>query len=352
VKGLKITIAIALAAILPWLAGCDWFEEVNNPPTVLLRTGCPSWGDVLEGDNVTFAWSGTDFDGDVVSYEWSYDGSAWVATTVDSTVIEEVSAGAHAFGVRARDSNGTTSAEPAECSFTVLPKGVARVVLVEMFTTNTCRNCPNAEEALNNMLAEIGTDRLAVVAYHDKPLAGPNSDGLATDETDSRVGWYTADENYYPEQWPVAVFDGLRPLVGAETAEQATALYRFEIESRLDLVSPIQLALTGELGSTSGVVTADVKLAGRLSGDPMVLRFVVIEDGVSYNGYFAKIFDFVARDILDDYVLSLAAIGDSVLVERDFAIQAGWVTDNLDLIAFVQNTSTREVLQAARLRHE
>jgi len=352
VKGLKIIIAIALAAILPWLAGCDWFEGVNNPPTVLLRTGCPSWGDVLEGDDVTFAWSGTDFDGDAVSYEWSYDGSAWVATTADSTVIQQVSAGAHAFSVRARDSNGTTSAEPAECSFTVLPRGVARVVLVEMFTTNTCRNCPNAEAALDNMLAEIGTDQLAVVAYHDKPLAGPNSDGLATDETDARVGWYTADESYYPEQWPVAVFDGLRPLAGAETAEQATALYRFEIESRLDLVSPIQLVLTGVLGPANGHVTADVKLAGRLSGDPMVLRFVVIEDDVSYNGYFAKIFDFVARDILDDYALSLAAIGDSIRVERDFAIQAGWAADNLDLIAFVQDTSTREVLQAARLRHE
>jgi hypothetical protein len=231
----------------------------------------------------------------------------------------------------------------------VLPKGVARVVLVEMLTTNTCRNCPKAEEALNNMLAEVGTDKLAVVAYHDKPLAGPNSDGLATDETDARVGWYTTDESYYPEQWPVAIFDGLRPLAGAESPEQATALYRFEIEIRLDLVSPIQLALTGELGPTNGNVTAGVKLAGRLSGNPLALRFVVIEDRVSYNGYFAKIFDFVARDILDDYALSLAAIGDSVRVDRDFAIQAGWVTDNLDVIAFVQDTSTREVLQAARL---
>ncbi|HVP57982.1 MAG TPA: hypothetical protein VMU02_07765 [bacterium] len=351
-KATRTLVAIILGAVLVGFAGCDWFEDVNTAPTIELRSACPGTGQVLEGDNVTFAWLGTDFDGTVASYEWSYDGAAWVGTEADSAVIDSVTAGQHTFSVRARDNSGALSAKSADCSFTVLPKGVERVALVELFTTNKCQNCPKAEAALNTMLTEFGLDRLVVVAYHDKPSDAPNSDGLATDETDARIGWYTADENYFPEQWPIAVFDGLRPMAGAETADQAAALYRFEISSRLEVVSPIQLTLTGQIGETSGNVAAGVKVAGRLPGDPLVLRFAVIENEVSYNGYFAKVFDFVTRDLLDDQTLTLAAYGDSTHVEQDFAVQAGWVTDNMDVIAFVQDISTREVLQAARLKHE
>ncbi len=351
-SGVKAAVAIALVAGLLCFTECDWFEDVNNPPTIELRTGCPARGEIVEGDSVTFVWKASDFDGEVVGYEWKYDSEAWVATEAESAVIQDVSAGEHTFRVLARDNKGDVSAEPAECSFTTLPKGVDRVVLVEIFTTNVCRNCKNAEGALGNLLAEIGTDRLTVVAYHDKPPDAPNSDGLATDETDARIGWYTADPNYFPDSWPVAVFDGLRPQLGAENVVAATSLYRFEIASRLDLVSPIRLGLTGEIGQMGGSVVARVEAAGGLSGHPLVLHFVLIEDDVSYNGYFAKVFDFVARDILDDYPLTLAAIGDTARVDRSFSISEMWVAAKMDVIAFVQDTATREVIQAARLRHE
>jgi hypothetical protein len=351
-SGVRAAIAIALVAGLLGLTECDWFEEVNSPPAIELRTGCPSWGDVVDGDSVTFAWTASDFDGEVVGYEWSYDGSVWVATSAESAVIQDVSAGEHTFRVLARDNTGDISAEPAECSFTALPEGVDRVVLVEVFTTNICKNCKNAEGALGNLLVEMGTDNLTVVAYHDKPPDAPNSDGLATDETDARIGWYTTDPNYFPEAWPVAVFDGLRPLLGAENVEAATSLYRFEIADRLALVSPIRLGLTGEIEQTGGSVVARVEAAGRLSGNPLVLHLVLIEDDVSYNGYFAKVFDFVARDILNDYPLTLAAIGDTARVDTTFSISERWLAAKMDVIAFVQDTSTREVIQAARLRHE
>ena len=84
----------------------------------------------------------------------------------------------------------------------------------------------------------------------------------------------------------------------------------------------------------------------------MVLKFALVEDDVRYNGYFAKIFDAVARDLLDDEPLTLAAIGDSVPVERSFPVAETWTLDNLDVIAFIQDIDTREVIQSARLRHE
>jgi hypothetical protein len=73
---------------------------------------------------------------------------------------------------------------------------------------------------------------------------------------------------------------------------------------------------------------------------------------VRYKGYFADIYDFVARDLLEDEALEIAAMGDSVLVERVFPIDAAWTVDNLDVVAFIQDIDSREVLQAVRLKQD
>jgi hypothetical protein len=134
--------------------------------------------------------------------------------------------------------------------------------------------------------------------------------------------------------------------------EQTVAEYGFEISQRLAVGSPVRLTATGEIGASQGSMEVGVKVTGVLSAHPLVLRAVVVEDDVRYNGYFAKIFNAVARDILEDEPLSVAAIGDSVKVERAFSVGEGWAVDNLDVIAFIQDMETQEVLQSVRLRAE
>ena len=170
------------------VAGCDWFEaqpEENLPPETEL-VQCGAVGGVNSGGNVKFVWTGSDIDGSVISYQYSYDDLDWVSTPDDSTVIESVALGSHTFEVRAVDDKGEADPDPAKCAF-VAGELVARSTLVEFLTTNTCRNCPTAEAALDSLLADFGSDRLAVIAYHDLT----ETDGLATGETVSRINWYT-----------------------------------------------------------------------------------------------------------------------------------------------------------------
>jgi hypothetical protein len=303
---------------------------------------------VLAGGSATVAWTGSDIDGAVASYEYSYDEADWVSTPEDSLVIEGVTLGPHAFRVRAIDDDGQADPEPAECPF-VAGELVARSALVEFITTSWCQNCPKAEEALDSLIVDLGSDRLAVISYHDMI-----ADALATPETAARIDWYTSFPGIPQEQFPIAIFDGLRTVEGAVTVEQTIAEYGFEIGQRLALGSPVRLRMAGEIGPSAGSIEVSARVTGIVPAHQLTLKFVVIEDDVWYDRYAAKIFDAVARDLLEDEPFTLTAIGDSlaVPVERTFPVGGAWVVDNLDVIAFIQDMDTREVIQSARLRGE
>ncbi len=351
-NGAKFIILI----ILTVLAGCDWFDEAveaNLPPeTDLLECGAPQG--VTEGDDVRFVWSGSDIDGRVSGFEVWFDGGPWEPTPFESLTISEITQGDHVFKVRAVDDDGDVDPDPAECLFTASVAGqmVGRVVLLELFTTNECPNCPKAEIALNALVDEMGTGAVSVIAYHDKPSYSPDSDALATGQTDQRIAWYTGNAGFPGESdtWPTVVFDGLRIVEGARTAEEAEAFYRFEISLREDVGTPVSLRVEGDIGGDQGSVTVVARAEDVLPGGPLVLRFAVVEDSVKYRGFWATRFDFVARLLLEEEALDLVAVGDSARIEREFMVDPSWVVEKLDVIAFIQDTGTREVFQSGRLK--
>jgi hypothetical protein len=343
-----IVLAAALVAASP---GCDWFSgpvsENLAPDTTLLE--CASETSVTEGEDAEFRWEGEDVDGLVAGYEYSYDDGPWVSTAERAVVIEGISLGIHTFRVRSVDDGGAADPTPAFCEFSAgkAPRQVDRNLLVEVFTTNTCKNCPTSEEALNQLLGEVGPGRLCVVAYHDLPA----SDGLATAATEARIDWYT-DRPAFPGEadlWPTAVFDGLRVVEGASSVAKALGDYRLETDARLASGSPLSLVITGDIGESAGSFNARVKVEGLLPESQLLLRAVVIEDGVSYNGWFAKSFDFVARVLLPPQEVTERDVGDSVAFDLGFDVDEGWDPGNMDVIVFVQDTQTMEILQAGRL---
>lgn len=341
--GLTIGVVTAVALLA---GGCDWFDDpvdVNLPPETVMEE-CPGGRDVVVGEDVTMEWSATDDDGVVTGFEWTLDDTLSGETEDTSYTMEDVALGPHTFEVAAVDDDGEIDSTPAVCSFSASePQGpVDRVVLVELLTTKICTNCPNAEEALNALLDSYGRDGLCVVAYHD--IVGP--DPVATAETMARTDWYTDDPNHDAQagSWPTAIFDGERIVFGAASPELAEADFAFEISLREQTLSPLSMSVAGDVSAGEVAVTVTVREA--LGAGPNVLRIVVIEDGI-IDG--TDHFDFVARDILDDVELEVSSVGETALTERSFDVGAGWNVDNLDIIAFVQDDSTKEVLQSARL---
>jgi len=68
------------------------------------------------------------------------------------------------------------------------PQTVPRTVLVELFVQEGCLNCPTAEFCLEDLAWEYGTSKVILVEEH---LWG---DGYDTAETNARYNWYVDDE--------------------------------------------------------------------------------------------------------------------------------------------------------------
>ncbi|MFH1865339.1 MAG: hypothetical protein ABIK85_05590, partial [Candidatus Eisenbacteria bacterium] len=275
--------------------------------------------------------------------------------------IEDVTEGVHTFTVAAVDVDGAVDPTPAVCTFTVAQGGflVDRVVLAEMLTTKFCTNCPTAEQALDLLIDEYGPGEFCVITYHF--MNEQYWDPVATDEQVERIQWYYSnhegpdpeseedDVGHYATVYPLVIFDGGRFVVGATTVNAAKANYLTEIENRRSTMSPISLSLEGDMSGGRGSVAVTVSVHDALGSGPNVLRIVVIEDGVVVG---SDHFDFVARDILDEEPLAVSAAGESVVVVRGFTVDPGWNMENLDVIAFVQDDATTEILQSGRLSAE
>jgi hypothetical protein len=351
---LTVWTGLALVALLALsgLHGCDWFGdpiEANFPPET--EIDCPyAYEPIDEGGDVVMEWSGNDYDGYVTGFVWSFDDSVAGETQETSVLVKNVSAGTHVFEVSAVDNDDDVDPTPATCSFHVADAGalVERVVLAELITTKWCSACPKAEEALGSMIDEYGADGFCVVGYHDARYA---ADSLATPETVERIEWYTSDPNFPGESgaFPTVVFDGGRVVEGAGTVGQAEDDYRFEIDLRRDKGSPLTVAVDGDIGEEEGIVTIKVNVRDGLPGTSNVLRAVVIEDEVFSWG---EHFNFVTRDILEEEALSVTAVGDSAVIERTFAVEPRWDPDHMDVVVFVQDDATKEVLQSSRLGNQ
>ncbi len=345
---------VAFAALFI-AGGCDWFNgptEANVPPETTI-VSCPGAGDVTAGDDVTVEWSGSDPDGSVTAYRWILDDGAPEQTTSTSVVLDDVAEGEHTFTVAAVDDDGDVDPSPAVCTFTAGPAGalVGRVVLCELLTTKFCANCWKAELALDRMLGQYGRDELTVVAYHYDDDVNIPPDPVATDESNARCDWYYehSDVGEHYALFPLTIFDGGRFVVGADDTTATKSAYSFEIDLRRAVGSPVSVSLAGDISGGRGDVTVTVRVRDALSGGPHVLRAVVVEDGIVDGSHR---FDFVARDLLEDEELAVSVVGDSAVVHRTFAVDPGWNVGKLDVIAFVQNDSTTEILQSGRLMTE
>ncbi|HYW68107.1 MAG TPA: hypothetical protein VE960_00740 [bacterium] len=345
------TAAIALA-VFAAATGCDWFNdpvEANLPPETTIVT-CPSAGEVAAGDDVTLEWSGDDADGSIVRFEWTLDDTTGGETTETSLLIENVTEGAHVFEAWAVDDDGDSDPTPAVCAFTAASSGglVDRVVLAELLTTKFCTYCWVAELALERAIHNYGRDQVCVIAYHYDDDPGIPPDPVANDDSNARGDYYyeNTDVGDYYTVFPIPIFDGGRFFVGASDTTAAKAAVEFEIDLRRDIGSPLSLDVTGDISGGSGNVSVTVSVEDALTGGPNVLRMVVIEDGIVEG---ANHWDFVARDVLEDETLAVSAVGEEAVVVRAFTVDPEWNEDNLDVIVFVQDDSTAEILQAGRL---
>ena len=219
-----------------------------------------------------------------------------------------------------------------------------RPVIVELFTSQGCSSCPPADGLLTRLAAEAGA-RVVPLAFHVDYW-----DHLGWRDPFSSPDWSRRQQEYSGRlgshlYTPQAVVDGrlealgsdedaLRRAIAAEAGRPAATL---TLDPR---------PLGGEL-----VVDVGIELPPQLAGRELVLMLALRESGLTTrvargeNGGRSLAGDDVVRDLR-----RIAVVGPGEVpggLEAKVPVAPEWSLERLDVVVFLQDPATLEIVGAA-----
>ena len=244
-----------------------------------------------------------------------------------------------------------------------------RMVLGEVFTGSGCGPCAAADLAFDAAMERFARKDLAVVMYHQHI---PRPDPMTTVETTARAKFYAV------RGVPTFAVDG-KDTIGGGSRDMTRGVYDRlvkDLDKAMETPAEAHMRIDASLTGNSVRATAAVDpVKGefkelrvqlllvekelRFTGEngvrfhPMVVRGFGGEKGEGYpleaaGGNFTATFDLDAvskaiKDHLDDYEAKGHRGETFKFTEKKYAINRG----NLAVVAFVQDSKTKHVLQAA-----
>jgi hypothetical protein len=161
---------------------------------------------------------------------------------------------------------------------------------------------------------------------------GTSTGGIPQGNT--RYYWYAGDGT------PVAYFDGGNRVIGGMTSGSMYQYYYPKVDARLLVSSPLEMDFSYYMTSdVTGVLFGTIRVDETMGAGTKYVYFAEVEDYVTATQrnlarYFVLIKAFTLTDINDvDWIV------------YNFYLGPAWDADNMKYIVFVQNYTTKEVLQ-------
>ena len=248
----------------------------------------------------------------------------------------ELLPGTYTYDVKAVFDEGVSAgAGPVEAT---IEGGVDRdLVIIEIATGTWCVFCPGAAMAVDEMHAE-GLS-VGVIEYH-------GGDSFETTETDARIDYYSVPG------YPTAQFDGGNAVVGGNATQSMYPTYLPVYNQQI--AKPSLFEIEAVYQKTSGEnyqISVDAEMIEEypwLSND-LVLQVALTESHIPEVWQNQTEVNFVCRDMIPNANgTSLDFAGNpmqSVLL--DFTIPSDYVMENVELIVFIQDNDTKQILQGA-----
>ncbi|MCK5840491.1 MAG: T9SS type A sorting domain-containing protein [Bacteroidales bacterium] len=208
-------------------------------------------------------------------------------------------------------------------------------VVVEIATGTWCQYCPGAAMGADD-LVENGHE-VAIVEYH-------NGDAYTNVYSNARNAYYNVTG------YPSARFDGVLVVPGGSTNQSMYPNYLPRYNQRIAISSSFTIDIEG---TNSGLIDYDVNITIEKvasAGSNIVLHAVVTESEIEQNWQGQTHLSFVERLMApNQYGTSLDfSGGNTAEVNINFSLEAGWVSDHCELVVFIQDLSSKEILQGSK----
>lgn len=176
---------------------------------------------------------------------------------------------------------------------------------------------------------------MAVIENH-------NGDSLANAYSNARNSYYGITG------YPTTKFDGILTQVGGGSSS-LYASYLIKVNQRNAVLSNFTVDLQFEhLTGNNYHATVVVEKVAPYSGTNLKLRVVVTESSLDINWGLGPDVNSVNRLMVPNQTGTTLdfSSGDVQTIDLNFTMSSGWAAENCELIAFVQDDASKEILQA------
>jgi hypothetical protein len=211
-------------------------------------------------------------------------------------------------------------------------------VIVEIGTGTGCPYCPGAAMGAEDLVAN--GKQVGVIEYHNYNSGDPYNNSYAA----ARCSYYGISG------YPTAIFDGTLYSVGGSYSNSLYTTYLPKYNQRISIPSDFSISIDGN--SPTGEeynVSITVNNVNNNTQSNLRLQVVVTESEIPYNWQGQNHLSFVERLMLPNHngtTLDFSS-GNSFTKNFNFALGSDWDYEHCQLVVFVQNHSTKEILQGS-----
>ena len=211
------------------------------------------------------------------------------------------------------------------------------MVVLEIATGTWCYYCPGSAMGADDLIAN-GKD-VAVIEYH-------NGDSYTNAFGNSRNSYNGVGGI------PDAHFDGVLVVVGGSHTVSMYPNYLPKYNQRKAVMSSFTIDVVGETAGFSDYFTEiTLEKVAASTASNLKLHVVVTESEIEQNWQGMSELHYVERLMApDQYGTDVDfSSNDTQVVNVDFSIDDSWDYENCELVVFLQNNSTKEILQGFKM---
>ncbi len=209
------------------------------------------------------------------------------------------------------------------------------LVVVEIGTGTWCQFCPGAAMGAHDLLNN--GHAVAIVKNH-------NGDAYANVYSNARNSFYGISG--YPTAW----FDGLNPSVGGSGTQSMYSNYLPKVNTRLAVASHYSISALGAQVGGEYQVTVTVSKPEADTNTNVKLHAVLTESNIPQVWFNQTTVENVNRLMIPDQNGTLVTLdtGETTTVNLTFTPNASWNVANCEMVFFLQNMTSKEILQGVK----
>ncbi|MDY0152334.1 MAG: T9SS type A sorting domain-containing protein [Candidatus Cloacimonas sp.] len=209
------------------------------------------------------------------------------------------------------------------------------LVIVEIGTGTWCQYCPGAAMGADDLIAN--NHPVAIVENH-------NGDSYANTYSNARNSYYGINS------FPTAVFDGGTPSAGGSNTASMYSNYLPKVNARLAIQSHYTLSATGANSGNNYMVIVNIAKPETDANTNLVLHSAITQSNITQSWQGQTHLNFVNRLMMPSQTGTPVSLntGEQTSVALSFTTDAAWPLANLELVIWLQNTVTKEILQGKK----